>query len=108
MFLDSFTASQDRYRQLLRALREGRLSLRDMDLDTGTRPAPGVNTLADETYADLIDRLEKAKYAGASPGLRRALADHYAATDRPAAARKSASSTRGGTSRIERRSTSSP
>jgi hypothetical protein len=108
MFLDSFTASQDRYGQLLRALREGRLSLRDMDLDTGRRPAPGLNTRADETYADLIERLEKAKYAGASPGLRRALADHYATADRASAARDSASSRRGGTTRIEGRSTSSP
>jgi hypothetical protein len=108
MFLDSFRASQDRYGHLLRALRDGRLSLRDMDLDTGSRPAPGLNALADETYTDLIKRLEKAKYAGASPGLRRALADHYAATDRASALRNSASSRRGGTRRIEGRSTSSP
>jgi hypothetical protein len=93
MFLDSFVASQDRYSQLLRALREGQLSLRDMDLDTGSRPAPGLNTLADKTYADLIERLEKAKYAGASPGLRRALANHYATADRASAARHRASST---------------
>jgi hypothetical protein len=82
MFLESFEASLDQYQQLLRSLREGRVSLRDMDLDTGKRPARGQNALADETYIDLIERLEKAKYAGASPGLRGALAEHYATARR--------------------------
>jgi hypothetical protein len=91
MFLDSFEASLDQYRQLLRALREGRLSLRDMDLDTGRTPARGQNALADETYTDLIKKLEKAKYAGASPGLRGALGEHYATARR---ATRSTSSTR--------------
>jgi hypothetical protein len=91
MFLESFEASLDQYQQLLRSLREGRVSLRDMDLDTGKRPARGQNALADETYIDLIERLEKAKYAGASPGLRGALGEHYAAAQR---ATRSTSSTR--------------
>lgn len=78
-FLDGFQASLNQYEQLLRSLRAGRLSLGDLDLDTGRRPARGHNTLADETYADLIEKLEKSKYAGASPGLRGALSGHYAA-----------------------------
>ena len=78
MFLDSFTASREQYRGLLRSVREGRLSLDDTDLDTGTRPIRGVNLLADETYADLISKLRHKKFAGISPGLRRALTDYYA------------------------------
>lgn len=89
MFLDSFGASLDQYRQMLRSLREGRLSLRNMDLDTGARPVRGRNALADETYAELIKKLEKAKYAGASPGLRGALGEHYG-TARRATRRASA------------------
>ena len=78
MFLDSFAASHQQYRILLRRVREGRLSLGDTDLDTGKRPIRGVNLLADETYADLISKLQRKKFAGISPGLRRALTDFYA------------------------------
>jgi hypothetical protein len=79
MFLESFAASQQQYRRLLRSLMEGNLSLGDVDLDTGKRPTQGVNELADETYADLLSRLEHKKFSGVSPGLRRALAEHYTA-----------------------------
>jgi len=78
MFLDSFAASGEQYRILLGRVREGRLSLGDTDLDTGKRPIRGVNLLADETYADLISKLQRKKFAGASPELRRALTDYYA------------------------------
>ena len=93
-FLEGFEASLVQYKRLLRSIRAGRLSLRDIDLDTGRRPARGSNTLADETYADLIDKLAKAKYRGASPGLHGALSEHYAS---PPAATRSASSQKGGT-----------
>jgi hypothetical protein len=59
MFLDSFDQSCASYRVLLRAVREGRLSFADTDLDTGTRPTPGVNRLADKTYAELLKKLTK-------------------------------------------------
>jgi len=61
MFLDSFDASCERYRVLLRAVRERRLSFADTDLDTGRPPSPGVNQLADKTYADLLNKLTKKK-----------------------------------------------
>jgi len=104
MFLDGFEASLEQYKQMLRSLRAERLSLSDIDLDTGRRPARGHNTLADETYSDLIEKLEKSKYAGASPGLRGALHEHYASERR---ATRSASSTKGDTTPLGGRSTSS-
>jgi hypothetical protein len=80
-FLDSFDASRERYHRLLGDLREGRLSLRDTDLDTGRVPKHGVNTLADKTYDKLIEQLRrKARTRGdgtLSPELRRALTAHY-------------------------------
>jgi hypothetical protein len=79
MFLDSFAASRDKYRGLLRTLRNNRLSLSDTDLDTGKQPERGVNELADETYGDLTARLRRKNFAGASAGLRRALSEYYAA-----------------------------
>jgi Zinc dependent phospholipase C len=94
MFLESFGASLNQYRQLLRSLQDGRLSLRNTDLDTGARPVRSRNALADETYAELIKKLEKVKYAGASPGLRSALGEHYGTARR---ATRSAPETRRGT-----------
>jgi hypothetical protein len=61
MFLDSFDESCERYRVLLRAVRDRRLSFADTDLDTGKVPMPGVNRLADKTYADLLKKLTKKK-----------------------------------------------
>ncbi len=80
MFLKSFDASRARYRGLLLDQREGRLSLSEMDLDTGRRPIRGVNRLADETYAELLEKLQRRKFAGVSPLLRRSLDEHYQAT----------------------------
>ena len=93
MFLDSYTASREEYRRLLRTLRTGRLALTDMDLDTGKRPAHGVNELADETYADLLSRLQRGNFAGASPELRRVLTTHYASLSTPPS-RSSSAATR--------------
>ncbi len=88
MFLDSYTASSEEYRRLLRTLRTGRLALTDMDLDTGKRPVRGVNELADETYADLLSKLQRKRFAGASPELRRILTTHYASLSAPSVRRK--------------------
>jgi hypothetical protein len=56
MFLESYAASRDRFRGLLRLVRAGRVVLTDTDLDTGQRPAPGVNELADRTYAEWMKK----------------------------------------------------
>jgi hypothetical protein len=61
MFLDSFDQSCERYRVLLRAVRDRRLSFPDTDLDTGRDPVPGVNPLADRTYAELLKKLTRKK-----------------------------------------------
>jgi hypothetical protein len=57
MFLDSFDRARARYAATLGSVRAGRLALDDTDLDTGERPAPGVNPLADETRAELAEKL---------------------------------------------------
>jgi hypothetical protein len=79
MFLESFDASRDRYRTLLLASRKETPMLAELDLDTGRRPRHGVNEIADETYGDLLAKLRRKRFAGVSPGLRHALAEHYAA-----------------------------
>jgi len=76
-FLESFAASCERYGRLLGTLRDGRLSLRDTDLDTGQVPRHGINTLADKTYDELLEKLQRRDAGTISPALRRALAEHY-------------------------------
>ena len=76
-FLESFDASCERYGRLLSTLRDGRLSLRDTDLDTGQVPRHGINTLADKTYDELLEKLQRRDAGTISPALRRALAEHY-------------------------------
>jgi hypothetical protein len=56
MMLDSYAASAARYSELLEAMASGTLALSNMDLDTGTPPAPGVNPLADKTTSELAER----------------------------------------------------
>jgi hypothetical protein len=77
-FLESFDASCERYGRLLGRVRDGRLSLRDTDLDTGQAPRHGINTLADKTYDELLEKLQRTDNRTLSPALRRALAQHYA------------------------------
>ena len=76
-FLESFDASCERYSGLLGTLRDGRLSLKDTDLDTGQVPRHGINTLADKTYDELLEKLQRRDAGTISPALRRALAEHY-------------------------------
>jgi hypothetical protein len=80
MFLDSFDRARARYRGWLTEVRDGRLTLGDADLDTGRQPVLGANPLADETFSDLLERLEKIQFAGTSGALRAAINEHYAST----------------------------
>jgi hypothetical protein len=79
LFLESVRAAQTRYRSELDALGRGRLDLANSDFDTGERPAPGKNALADETYAELLEKLEDGKFAGVSPELARDIDSHFGA-----------------------------
>jgi hypothetical protein len=83
MLSQGFTASCEQYRASLRALRSGRLTLSDVDLDTGKRSASRRNRLADETYADLLDELAEKNFGGVSPELRRNLNAYYTVTGTP-------------------------
>ena len=79
MFVASFEVAGERYRTALRAARAGRFGLPDSDLDTGKPPARGVNSLADDTYNDLLARHADHKFCGLSPQLRENIAAHFAA-----------------------------
>jgi len=57
LFLESFKETRERFRSALDALDRGRLDLPNTDFDTGKPSAHGEYSLADATYAELLDRL---------------------------------------------------
>ena len=78
LFMQSFNASVEDYQKLGNERRDtGREDLPNDNFDTGTITGPGQYPLADITYAKLLDRLSKNKFADVSPQLRAVILDHY-------------------------------
>ncbi|MGA2964359.1 MAG: zinc dependent phospholipase C family protein [Candidatus Korobacteraceae bacterium] len=73
LYFKSVNSTVDYYRELLRDVRSRSLALRDIDLDTGGTTEPGEYSLADETYTQLADRLQKTNFASVDQPLRDAL-----------------------------------
>jgi hypothetical protein len=82
LFLDSFNETKQRYATELAALSAGRLTLPNTDFDTGESAVYGEYSLADETYAELLKRLEKTTFTSVDTALRQ----HIVAFYRPAPA----------------------
>ena len=57
LFLESFTRARTQLRGLLDGVRANRLNLANINLDTGRPTAQGEYPLADETYAELVEKL---------------------------------------------------
>jgi|SRR5581483_4536296 len=76
-FEESFNATLDEYRGLLRAQRENRLTLPNDNFDVGKATGPGEYQLEDKTYADLLQRLAQQKFAGLTPELRADVLNFY-------------------------------
>jgi len=78
MFMASFSATLKEYKDSLRAERESsNYSLVNDNLDTGIITGPGEYRLADEAYADLLDRLSAQHYDHLSPELRSIVLGYY-------------------------------
>src|ERR1700683_5631077 len=64
LFVASFTSALQNYLQLASQQRNaGQTTLVNDNFDTGTVTTPGQYPLADKTYADLLDRLQKKNFA---------------------------------------------
>jgi hypothetical protein len=90
LFSASFKDVRTRYGAALDALARGRLDLPNTDFDTGKPSAHGEYPLADETYAELIDRLSDRDFAAVSAALRRNITAYYAAAPSRTLTRKEA------------------
>jgi hypothetical protein len=88
LFLESLRDTRDGYRRSLEAVAAGRLDLVNTDFDTGKPTAHGEYSLADETWAELLHRLARHKFASTPAGLRRSLIAFYAKTPNHSGSRK--------------------
>jgi len=88
LFLESLRDTRERYRRGLDNVGAGRLDLINSDFDTGRPTAHGEYSLADETWAELLHRLAKRKFAGVPDAMRRSFVAFYAAPLDRAATKK--------------------
>ena len=78
MYIKSINKTVDDYSGLLREQQAGHLTIADLDFDTGRDTRAGEYSLADKTYAHLLDDLAKHDFDHASPELRQNLLSFYA------------------------------
>ena len=84
LFLESFKDTRERYQATLDALGRGRLNLPNTCFDTGKPSRHGEYLLADETYDEMLHRLNDQHLADVTPGLKNNINAFYAsASNRP-------------------------
>jgi hypothetical protein len=87
LFEASFNATLDRYRLLLTAEGEGRLQLRNDNLDLGEQGGPGKYRLNDMTQAKLLHKLVEQKSNAITPKIRKELLEFFSSANAPYAMR---------------------
>src|SRR6266404_2103474 len=87
LFMKSVNETLTQYRQLLSAQGRGVLKLRNENFDTGEPTKPGAYTLADSTYAKLLDKLSGKPV---SAELRANILEFYSDPNAPLATKKDA------------------
>jgi hypothetical protein len=90
MYIKSINRTVDDYGALLRQQSEAQLRLQDLDFDTGRETRAGEYSLADKTYADLLDDLAKHNFDQVTPQLRQNILSFYADLNAPIATKKNA------------------
>jgi hypothetical protein len=78
VFMQSFNVAVAHYRDRLSSVSNSSLTLPDINFDTGDQVRPAVYRLVDKTYADLIERLAKKKFAGVDEQLKGRVLGYYA------------------------------
>jgi hypothetical protein len=81
-FLKSLDETIAQYRVRLNEVRDGRLKLPDINLDTGKPTRPGEYRLADKAYATLLNHLAEHHFANVTPGLRQNIVAFFSQMDR--------------------------
>lgn len=90
MFQESFNATLATYRELLDAQMQGSLTLSNDNFDVGEATGPGAYRLADETQAELLDRLAEGQFKDATPEIRAELLTFFGDANAPYAMKRKA------------------
>lgn len=90
MFEASFNATLERYRKLLRGIRDGEINLPNDNFDVGESTGPGKYRLNDEAHAELLDKLAENKFASAMSDVKAELLHFFAEPDAPYATKRNA------------------
>ncbi len=90
LYVESVDRTLDVYRARLREVKAGRLSLPDLDCDTGKPARFGEYRLADETYGRLLHEKAEVGFQALSADLRRALLAFYADRAAPSTVKRHA------------------
>jgi zinc dependent phospholipase C len=87
-FIKSFEDARTRYRSALEKVAAGNIDIRNADFDTGSPARHGEYALADETYAELLEKLTKRNFAGVTPALRRDVLAFYGQNPSPSSSKE--------------------
>jgi hypothetical protein len=88
MYIKSINKTVDDYGALLRQQKQAQLRLADMDFDTGRETRAGEYSLADKTYAHLLNDLAKHDFVDATPQLRQNILSFYSDPNAPITTKK--------------------
>jgi hypothetical protein len=89
MFMESFNQAIKDYTDLIdHAVAAEPATIANDNFDTGTVTGPGAYPLADQTYADLVEKLAQDHFAQISPELRTVLLSYYSNLNAPFATKK--------------------
>ena len=88
MFQESFNATMDRYRKLIREEGDGHLRLANDNFDVGEPTPPGNYRMNDDAHAKLLDKLAEQNFAAVSPELRAELLTFFRDPNAPYATKR--------------------
>jgi hypothetical protein len=77
LFARSFRQAADRYQAAIARVADNRFALVNTDFDTGRQALHGEYALADDTYAELLAKLERRSFATVSEDLKRNILAFY-------------------------------
>lgn len=83
LFAQSFRDATTRFRAEVRDLRDRQFEIRNTNFDTGRPSRYGEYSLADETYAELLEKLSDRQFDGTPVALRRNIVAFYGDSPRP-------------------------
>jgi hypothetical protein len=90
MVTGSFNRTMAEYRKLLEASLQHDVALPDRNLDTGAATRPGAYRMADEAFAQLVDKLASRNFSGITTDLRADILAFYSHANAPIATRRHA------------------